>query len=32
MIYRKKIIDQLVKNDLRTFCNIQKISAGQADD
>ena len=32
MIYRRKIIDQLVKNDLRTFYNIQKISAGQADD
>ena len=32
MIYRRKILDQLVKNDLRTVCNIQKISAGQADD
>ena len=28
----KKLFDQLVKNDIRIYDNIQKISTGQGDD
>ena len=32
MIDGKKFSDQPVKNDLRTYGNIQKIATGQGDD
>ena len=32
MIDEKKFFDQPVKNDLRTYENIQKIATGQGDD
>ena len=32
MINGQKFFDQLVKSDLRTFDNIQKIAKGQEDD
>ena len=32
MVNGKKLIDQLQKNDLRTYENIQKFATGQGDD